>query len=190
MSQAQEQIYEQARQAYLASVQQVKVIGTTLQKFYESKGQKFSADILLRQYDCILQYALVEYSIQDGNATADEIAFIMGMTENADLVEYINSKYKEKVSWKSVANADYDSIRSWLDRNKQFIDPLAAEFVDAFALVDRAVESEDMLDELVNMIVVIVGSLFAIDGDSSESAREPNYIKQVIGAIQNKIENM
>lgn len=190
MSQAQEQIYGQARQAYLASVQQVKVIGTTLQRFYEKNGQKFSCDILLRQYDCILQYALVEYSIQDGNATADEIAFIMGMTENADLVEYINSKYKEKISWKSIANADYDSIRNWLDRNKQFIDPLASEFVEAFAVVDRAVESEDLLDDLVNKIVVIVGSLFAIDGDSSESSREPNYIKQIIGAIQNRIESI
>ena len=181
------QIFGEAYQAYKETIKEVAMIGTTLEEYYKSKGQEFSCEILLRQFDCILQYSLLEYALLDGEATGEEVAFIKEMTDYADLVSFINSKYTTDVSWEAIAGAGYDAVKSWVDRNKKFIDVIAAEFENAFALVDASVTNVDILDKVIKQIARIVACLFAIDGDNSEDCKGYNYIKQVIGNIQRKM---
>ena len=154
------EIFEQSYQAYLGAEGEIKVIGTVLEKYYESQGQKFSCEILLKQFDCILQYSLLEYALLDGNATTEEVVFIKEMTNHADLVSFINSKYTTDVSWEAIAGAGYDAVKSWVDRNKKFIDVIAAEFENAFALVDASVTDIDILDNVIKYIAkTIIASI-------------------------------
>lgn len=180
-----EQYVNDLREEYGKAMTLVSNIGKTLQEYMKSKGKNFSAEIFCKQFDCILQYSMLQMAVADGDVSENEITVIKNITAFGDLVEYINSKYTTSVSWNDILNARTQSVKDWLARNEKFIDVLSKEFELGFAVVDGAVEREDMLDVLCKATGALMGLVSGADGSSTdkekEAARNCYFIKTIAG---------
>ena len=136
---------EQLKAKYNEAILPVRHIGMTLEEHFKSKGQKFSAEIFCKQFDCILQYSMLEIAVADGTITGVELAIVKEITKYCDLVKYINSNYNAKITWEDILKAGVPTVKKWLANQKPLLDKLAEQFVYGFAFVDASVTKEDIL---------------------------------------------
>ena len=97
--------YNKAVEQYNQTFEMLDNLGKTFEKFFAKKGKEFSGDVFVKQFDCVLQYALLEFALADGEICENEISFIKNLTKKGDLVTYINSYYKTSISWNDILNA-------------------------------------------------------------------------------------
>ena len=164
--------------------------GETLENYFKSKGQKFSAEIFCKQFDCILQYSMLQMAVADGNIDQNEWLFIKEVTKHSDLVTYINTKYKTKINWDAILQASNDSVEKWLEVNKEYVDKLAEEFIYGFTMVDFSVDA-DLEDALCEATAGVMAVLGYADGNSEElekSAAVNSLIVEVLAAISNNLD--
>ena len=164
--------------------------GETLENYFKSKGQKFSAEIFCKQFDCILQYSMLQMAVADGNIDQNEWLFIKEVTKHSDLVTYINTKYKTKINWDAILQASNDSVEKWLEVNKEYVDKLAEEFIYGFTMVDFSVDA-DLEDALCEATAGIMAVLGYADGNSEElekSAAGNSLIVEVLASISNNLD--
>lgn len=181
--------YNKAVEQYNQTFEMLDNLGKTFEKFFAKKGKEFSGDVFVKQFDCVLQYALLEFALADGEICENEISFIKNLTKKGDLVTYINSYYKTSISWNDILNAKSSSVAKWIKVNKEYVDKIAEQFTDAFAFADSALD-EDLFTKLNDSVVAIFVMLSFMDGDSSEAEKKAireNYIVKFFASIQLKI---
>lgn len=164
--------------------------GETLENYFKSKGQKFSAEIFCKQFDCILQYSMLQMAVADGNIDQNEWLFIKEVTKHSDLVTFINTKYKTKINWDAILQASNDSVKKWLEVNKEYINEIASEFVYGFSMVDYSTEA-DLENALCEATAGVMAVLGYADGNSEElekSAAGDSLIVEVLVSIRNNID--
>lgn len=157
---------------YGNSMLPVENIGKTLERYFTEQGKKFSAKVFCVQFDCLLQYSMLELSVADGEVAAVEVAAIKGLTKYGDLVEYINSNYKTKISWDDILNASNSVVKKWLANQKPLMDKLAEEFIYGFAMVDASVTKEDILKKLISGWAGILSLLAWADGQKTQAEQD------------------
>jgi len=179
-------IIRKADEAYKEAMVHVTNVGKTLESYYGQKGEKFDSKIFFVQFDCCLQYGLLQMAIADGKLDKEELLLLKDVTKYGDLVHFINSKYKNKLTWDNVLNGAEDSIQKWLDNNKKYMDELSNEFAAFFSLVDVAVTNEDILKPVTDSVVTLLACVASLDGNISDAERESlntNYAIDTLAKI-------
>jgi hypothetical protein len=166
-------------------------VGETLENYFKSKGEKFSAEIFCKQFDCILQYSMLQMAVADGKIDSDELLFIKEVTKHSDLVTFINTHYKTKVAWDDILSTSTQTMEKWLKINKEYVDKLAEEFVYGFSMVDFSVEA-DLEGALCEAAAGVMAVLGYADGNSEEKekyAAGNSLIVEVLASIRAKLDS-
>lgn len=175
---------------YANAIAVVEKIGDIFERAMASAGKKFSAEIFDKQFDCIMQYSMLQLAVADGKISADEVAIIKNITDHGDLVDYINSFYKVDISWEDILNAANQSVEKWIKGNESLVDKIADEFITVFAAVDKADKSRDMFEELATYWSRLLGSIAIADDEATEEEREAFkrcYLMKVASKISDSI---
>ncbi|MBR2614786.1 MAG: hypothetical protein IKC71_04225 [Clostridia bacterium] len=167
-------------------------IGETLENYYKTQGHDFSAQTFCSQFDCIMQYSLLELAAADGNVNENELLLIKGTPQHGDLIDYINSFYQTKFTWENVYYAGAGVLRSWLENNRQHMDRLAHEFINGFVTMDYSVDLdlETILCEKVAAISVILSHADGASTTNEAKAVPSTYISMVLATIRQTIQNL
>lgn len=166
-------------------------VGETLENYFRSKGEKFSAEVFCKQFDCILQYSMLQMAVADGEINSDELLFIKEVTKHSDLVAFINAYYKNKISWEDILNAGAETVEKWLKVNQEYVDKLAEEFVYGFSMVDFSVDA-DLEGALCEAVAAVMAVLGYADGNSEEYekyAAGNSLIVEVLASIRAKLDS-
>lgn len=185
--------FKKATIYYNDLIVELKHVGDTLESYYGKQGKKFSSQIFLKQFDCIFQYSLLQYAIADGSLDPNELYFIKDITSYGDLLTYINSHYKNSLTWNDVLNGKEDSIDKWLTANQDHMNTLSSEFIASLGMVDAAVEDVDFVDLLTEKCAAIYSLLELIDGESSKMERDSiseNYLLKVITVLEQHVKKL
>ena len=187
------ELFKRAAVEYNDLIKELKVVGDTLEAYQKDNGKKFSSDIFLKQFDCIFQYGLLQHAIADGTLDKNELIFIKEITSYGDLLVYINSYYKNSVTWDDVLNAKEDSVDKWLSNNEEYINKLSAEFIASLAMVDAAVTNVDFVKMLIEKCGAIYGLLEQMDGEVSKAEQNDipsNYLLRVIAVLDKHVKEL
>lgn len=184
--------YRKAQVAYDHAMEDLEEIGVAIRRVAEKNGRNFSTKIFYSQFDCILQYSLIQAAASDGDIDVDELQCIKDLTRYGDLVSFINSKYAVKISWQSILDSNTGSVIDWLDINKRYVDSICDEFCPAFSIVDAATE-KDYLKNLMEDVRKIIIAIWEMDDVVYESEVEnisDNYILEVFATIHGQINEL
>lgn len=187
------ELFKRAAVEYNDLIKELKVVGDTLEAYHKDNGKKFSSDIFLKQFDCIFQYGLLQHAIADGTLDKNELIFIKEITSYGDLLVYINSYYKNSVTWDDVLNTKEDSVDKWLSNNEEYINKLSAEFIASLGMVDAAVTNVDFVKMLVEKCGAIYGLLEQMDGEVSKAEQNDipsNYLLRVIAVLDKHVKEL
>lgn len=167
-------------------------IGASLEKYYSAMNVKFKSEILISQFDCILQYSLLWQALANGELSAEELAVIENLVRRGDLVDYINSKHQTKISWNSFLSATPSAVKKWMIANEKYMDDLAEEFVYCFCMIDGA-DGEDLYKKLLGGLSAIFAGMGELDGKITVdeiNALKDNYATKVLTKIKKQLIKM
>ncbi len=179
-------IFEVCREAYKKCYDNVKAMSCSIARIMEKKGIEWDPKITSGKFDIILQYSLLQIAAADYDFDRNEMIFIRDLTEQGDLVNYMNSITKPSITWEELYDCSVIEIRAALRRIEGIMVNLSDEFINVFAICDVATEYNYLYDLEDNILLIIAG-LAKMDGAITDS--ELNQGCLIIGAI-NKIKKL
>lgn len=148
----------------------------TLTKFAniieEATEGKFSTEIALVQFDCILQYILLYEAIADGKISHLEQQFINFITDRGDILKVIKAKTDVEISWDDLESVSGDDGVELLKAIQPIYVELLEDFVGSVARVDGYISDIDLLALINDNIIGIFAGFASIDGDASDAERD------------------
>ena len=148
----------------------------TLSKFAEmiekATEGKFSTNIALVQFDCILQYILLHEAIADGKISHVEQQFINYITDRGDILKVVEAKTGIALTWDGLENISADTGNELLKALTPIYAELLQDFVSSVAKVDGYLKDIDLL-AMINDNLIAIFALFAqVDGDAEDTERD------------------
>lgn len=187
-------IYETAVRAYRNAIHDLSIIADRLNLYANQNGKTFNRKVFLSQFDCILQYSLLELAISDADLDLNELDFLKDITEHADFINYINRKYDFDITWNTIWNSGESDIRDFLNNIRPAMDEMRSEFVLAFSFYDLVDTKVNCLANLMTDTTAIVVALVAADGFSSETEKQAflnnSYLLDMFKEIDYLIKNV
>ena len=170
----------------------------TLTKFANMIEQategKFSTDIALVQFDCILQYMLLHEAIADGKISHVEQQFINYITDRGDILKVVKAKTDVELTWDELESISGETGSELLKALTPVYGELLADFVGSVAKVDGYIKEIDLLKLINDNIIGIFAAFASVDGDATDSERDSvinayvdlflNYYQQAVKAAE------
>lgn len=181
-----------AKQEYENLVGALNIMADFLEGVARKGNISFSKRRFLMQYDCMLQYSLMQLAVSDASLDIDELYFIKDITIYSDFIDYINHEYQTNISWQTIWNSNEGEISSFLHNIRFEMDKIKDEFCAAFAFYDYLDEENDCLEMIKNKTLLILAHLSCVDGNLSpkeENSVKNNYIVDILIGIQNEIQH-
>lgn len=148
----------------------------TLTKFANMIEQategKFSTNIALVQFDCILQYMLLHEAIADGKISHVEQQFINFITDRGDILKVVKAKTGVELTWDELESISGETGTELLKALTPVYGELLSDFVGSVAKVDGYVKEVDLLKLINDNIIAIFAAFANVDGDATDSERD------------------
>ncbi len=148
----------------------------TLTKFANMIEQategKFSTDIALVQFDCILQYMLLHEAIADGKISHVEQQFINFITDRGDILKVVKAKTDVELTWDELESISGETGAELLKALTPVYGELLADFVGSVAKVDGYIKEIDLLKLINDNIIGIFAAFASVDGDATDAERD------------------
>ncbi len=136
---------------------------------------EFSTDVALAQFDLILQACMLNSALNDGDFVPLEKDFIVDIVKHTDIIPLINEALVAqgvgKIDWKTISSFSAETMKKASVLAAMIVKPYAEEFVDNFAIVDKAVKVKNYGELLRAQAELILLSLVGIDGDKIQSKK-------------------
>lgn len=184
MGRAQE-LFDKAVVSYDKCIKMIRVMDETFQgvAYKNDPSSRYDTRVTLAQFDMILQAVLVSMALSDGNFDRLEQQFVEKITDYGDLLTYIkkDSQGRVDLTWSQLASISPSAQKTLVDGLPTILDRLCDSFVKPLAIVDKAIDQVDFLDQLETEIATICVCLSYVDGDSDRN--EANACAQMVAQL-------
>lgn len=164
-----QEIFNSAQNRYNNATE---VLGKFSDMIAQATDGKFSTEIALVQFDCILQYILLHEAIADGEISKTERQFIDLITDRGDIFQAVKSKTGVEISWDELVGLDTETGMKLLSAITPVYAELLLDFVQSVAKVDGMIKDIDLLAIINESIVGIFADFACVDGDADDSERD------------------
>ena len=164
-----QQIFDAAQAKYNEVIDTLSKFANIIEQATEGK---FSTDVALVQFDCILQYMLLHEAVADGKISHVEQQFINFITDKGDILIAVKAKTGVELTWDSLESISGETGQELLKALTPIYGELLADFVGSVAKVDGYVKDVDLL-KLINDNIIAIFALFAqVDGEADDAERD------------------
>lgn len=160
-----QEIYNEAEKYYGDSVRKITAIDTISRK---KTGRTSEGNLMLKQFDVILQAVLLTEALIDGRFHRREVMFIDLLAKHGDLLKTISEATggELQMTWTDIACLDEETQMKLTGILPGILDKTCRSFVSVMAEVDKDAESIDVLKDITTNIGHICACLSAFDGES------------------------
>lgn len=163
-----------AQKCYKEAFSYLETIGNLVEEVYEQDGEQFDKNYFYAQFDCILQFSMLEMAIADGKLHKKELELIRDITQYGDLVTYVNSVFNKKITWKTIIDSSVESIRSWLNSFKEKIESEGENLIEYLVIFDTNTDKE-CTKFLTSKIHGVAYAVNNVDGKLNRAEEESFY---------------
>ena len=164
-----QEIFDSAQAKYNEVTETLSKFADMIEKATEGK---FSTNIALVQFDCILQYILLHEAIADGKISHVEQQFINFITDRGDILKVVKAKTGVELTWDGLENISGETGTELIKALTPIYAELLQDFVGSVAKVDGYLKDIDLLS-MINDNLIGIFALFAqVDGDAEDSERD------------------
>lgn len=145
--------------------------------------QDFSGEDFLIDFDCILQYALLDCALSDDDLDFSELMYMRDLTTHGDLIDCVDDD--EFTSWADLFDATEDEVDLWMERIFPAVKEMAQSFAHSFAFCS-AITDTNYFDAFVVLLRDIFSALVMADGmvtDEELDAYSDNSIHHIFDMI-------
>jgi len=170
MSKAQE-LFNDARKHYQHAVTTINHLAAAYQQHVDQGRTGYSPARALAQFDLILQTALLNQAIADGEFDALEKQFVTKLTSYGNLMDYIREATGGQldIDWKDLARLDVGTLRKLIRLLPTMLSSLCDDFASPLSLVDRSLSDPGAaLNSLIEDIACISKDMAYIDGVATD----------------------
>lgn len=164
--------FNQAVDSYRKATQLLAMVDQAYQQvmFKDRPDLRHDLEQTLAQFDLILQLVLVNMAISDGRFDRLEQQFVEQITEYGDLMEALQacSNGTLQLSWGQLAAMDPRGQQLLVNTMRDSMYSICDAFVKPLALMDKAVERINLLQELEHYIIDIALQFSALDGNAEQ----------------------
>ena len=184
-----QQIFDSAQGKYNEVIDTLTKFANIIEKATEGK---FSTDIALVQFDCILQYMLLHEAIADGKISHVEQQFINFITDRGDILKVVKAKTGVELTWDELENISGETGAELLKALTPVYGELLTDFVGSVAKVDGYVKEIDLLKLINDNIIAIFAAFANVDGDATDAERDSvinAYVDLFVSYYQKAVED-
>ena len=184
-----QQIFDSAQGKYNEVIDTLTKFANIIEKATEGK---FSTDIALVQFDCILQYMLLHEAIADGKISHVEQQFINFITDRGDILKVVKAKTGVELTWDELENISGETGTELLKALTPVYGELLTDFVGSVAKVDGYVKEIDLLKLINDNIIAIFAAFANVDGEATDAERDSvinAYVDLFVSYYQKAVED-
>ena len=184
-----QQIFDSAQGKYNEVIDTLTKFANIIEKATEGK---FSTDIALVQFDCILQYMLLHEAIADGKISHVEQQFINYITDRGDILKVGKAKTGVELTWDELENISGETGTELLKALTPVYGELLTDFVGSVAKVDGYVKEIDLLKLINDNIIAIFAAFANVDGEATDAERDSvinAYVDLFVSYYQKAVED-
>lgn len=153
---------------------------------FGDEGEKFDKELFCMQFDCILQFTLLEMALADNKFKKEEFELVRDITKYGNLISYVNNVFDKNLEWKTVWDSTAKSIKGWLESFKDVIIDEGSDLVSYLTVVKNSITENDYVKQLADKILAVVYAVINADGKMTE--KEENYfIETAMGELLSKV---
>lgn len=157
-----------AKGAYQDCINDLRKMAKLMDGVVSQRGIDYEPKSVLRDFDILLQYSMLQVAVADDILTKDEIQFIQNITAYGDFCTFLSAVAKYEITWEGLYYSDESDIKSVLNDMNDIIHMLAKTFITTFAVVDSATEYNYLADLKRNVTIMILATCKA-DGEIEDS---------------------
>ncbi|MBQ7365061.1 MAG: hypothetical protein IJW46_05645 [Clostridia bacterium] len=184
-----QQVFDAAQAKYNEVIETLSKFANIIEQATEGK---FSTDIALVQFDCILQYMLLHEAVADGKISHVEQQFINFITDRGDILKVVKAKTDVELTWDELEAVSGEAGQELLKALTPIYGELLADFVGSVAKVDGYIKEVDLL-KLINDNIIGIFALFSqVDGESTDAERDSvvnAYVDLFVSFYQKAVED-
>ncbi len=163
-----QEIFNNAQQKYNENVELLTKFSEIIAEVCEGE---FSTEVVLRQFDCILQYLLLHEAIADGNINSLEKQFIELITDTGDILDFANGELGTSFKWDDLVTLSPEYCEKFMQILTPQYAKLLENFLDTIARVDGYIEDIDLFGLINENIIAIFAALAGIDGNATKEEK-------------------
>lgn len=180
-------IFDSAKAAYDKCINVLTIMGKATEQVQAKKGKKFSTQVLLNQFDVVLQYSLLEISLADEHLAGEELTFIMDTAKHYELPEFLKSAGYANATWQVIYNTEEKKLGNILAELKDRVIGLSADFENIFSAYDSA-STHDYFSDFYQNIRLLIRATAQADGEAKACELEKGcLILDALARIKNRI---
>lgn len=164
-----QEIFDSAQAKYNEVIETLTKFANMIEQATEGK---FSTDIALVQFDCILQYMLLHEAIADGKISHVEQQFINFITDRGDILKVVKAKTGVELTWNELESISGETGSELLKALTPVYGELLCDFVGSVAKVDGYIKEVDLLKLINDNIIAIFAAFANVDGDATDAERD------------------
>ena len=164
-----QEIFDSAQAKYNEVIDTLTKFANIIEQATEGK---FSTNIALVQFDCILQYILLHEALADGKISHVEQQFINYITDRGDILKVVQAKTGVELSWDELESVSPETGKELLKALTPVYGELLADFVGSVAKVDGYIKDVDLLALINDNIIGIFAAFASVDGNATDDERD------------------
>ena len=164
-----QEIFDSAQAKYNEVIETLTKFANVIEQATEGK---FSTNIALVQFDCILQYILLHEALADGKISHVEQQFINYITDRGDILKVVKAKTGVELTWDELESVSGETGTELLKALTPVYGELLADFVGSVAKVDGYIKEVDLLQLINDNIIGIFAAFANVDGEADDSERD------------------
>lgn len=164
-----QEIFDSAQAKYNEVIDTLTKFANIIEQATEGK---FSTNIALVQFDCILQYMLLHEAIADGKISHVEQQFINFITDRGDILKVVKAKTDVEITWDELESISGETGVELLKALTPVYGELLNDFVGSVAKVDGYIKEVDLLKLINDNIIAIFAAFASVDGDATDAERD------------------
>lgn len=157
-----------ANAAYQDSINDLREMAKLMKDVVSQKGINYDIKSVLRNFDILLQYSMLQVAVADNILKEEEIRLIQNITEYGDFCSFLSVIAKYEITWEGLYYSKESDIKQVLNDMKDIVHDLANTFVTTFAVVD-SVTDYNYLSDLKRNVTMLFLSICKIDGSVEDS---------------------
>lgn len=184
-----QEIFDSAQAKYNEVIDTLTKFANIIEQATEGK---FSTNIALVQFDCILQYMLLHEAIADGKISHVEQQFINFITDRGDILKVVKAKTDVEITWDDLESISGETGVELLKALTPVYGELLNDFVGSVAKVDGYIKEVDLLKLINDNIIAIFAAFASVDGDATDAERDNvinAYVDLFVSYYQKAVED-
>ena len=184
-----QEIFDSAQAKYNEVIDTLTKFANIIEQATEGK---FSTNIALVQFDCILQYMLLHEAIADGKISHVEQQFINFITDRGDILKVVKAKTDVEITWDDLESISGETGVELLKALTPVYGELLNDFVASVAKVDGYIKEVDLLKLINDNVIAIFAAFASVDGDATDAERDNvinAYVDLFVSYYQKAVED-